>query len=37
MIPFAGGRRRHSDDNEILGITGTLFDGLYAWLHRRHG
>lgn len=22
------------DDNEILTLTGALFDGLYAWLHR---
>jgi len=25
------------DDNEILALTGALFDGLYAWLHRRRG
>lgn len=23
-------------DDEILALTGPLFDGLYAWLHRRH-
>jgi hypothetical protein len=26
-----------SDDNEILDLTRALFDGLYAWLHRRRG
>ena len=26
-----------SDDNEILALTGPVFDGLYAWLHRRRG